>query len=220
MNYKVLNSYHLKVIALVAMIIDHIGYVFFPEYLSYRIVGRIAFILYAFMLVEGFTNTRNFRKYVSKVFIWALASEVPFDLAMHNSLFYLKEQNIFFSLLVGLIGMYFLDKYKRSLILQFLISVFILISAILLRVNYSWYGVGIILLFYFLKERNILKLIAAQLLSIYASFFLMWVQCFAFLGLIPIVLYNEQRGRKIGNIYYSFYALHLTVLYLIKITIK
>ena len=220
MNYKVLNSYHLKVIALVAMIIDHIGYVFFPEDLSYRIVGRIAFILYAFMLVEGFTNTMNFRKYVSKVLIWSLASEVPFDLAMHNSLFYLKEQNIFFSLLVGLIGMYFLDKYKRSLILQVLISVFILISAILLRVNYSWYGVGIILLFYFLKERNILKLIAAQLLSIYASFFLMWVQCFAFLGLIPIVLYNEQRGRKIGNIYYSFYALHLALLYLIKITIK
>lgn len=200
------------------MVIDHIGYIFFPDVLIFRLIGRMAFIMYAFMLVEGFFNTRYFDKYFIKVFLWAILSELPFDLAMHNSWFYLKEQNIFFSLLLGMIGMFFLNKYK-SVLFQGLISIIVLLLAILLRVDYSWYGVGLILLFYFLKQNKYLKIIAAEGLSIYASFFLIWVQFFAFLGLIPIAMYNGKKGKKIGNIYYSFYALHLGLFYLIKINI-
>ena len=64
---QILNSYHLKIIALVTMIIDHIGAIFYPDLVFLRIIGRIAFVLYAFMLVEGVYHTNNIHKYIKKI---------------------------------------------------------------------------------------------------------------------------------------------------------
>src|SRR5690606_27382742 len=106
-----LNSYQLKMIALTTMIIDHTGIVFFPDDMHLRIIGRIAFILYAFMLAEGAHYTRNIDKYIIRLFIWAIISEIPFDLAIHSKIFDWSKQNIFFLLFLAVLS---LKYYKRT----------------------------------------------------------------------------------------------------------
>lgn len=211
-----LNSYHLKIIALVTMVLDHTGALFFPEQDWIRIIGRIAFVIYTFMLVEGVYHTRNITNYIKKIFLWAILSEIPFDLAFSDKLLEFNHQNIFFSLLISIVGLYFIKKQK-FFFNSLLIGMLCLIVAWLLKVDYSWYGVLIVLLFYFLRPYIIWKFASIEFVSLFASFSISGLQFFAFVGFIPIFLYNGKQGKKIGNIYYSFYALHLLILTSLKL---
>lgn len=217
-NYKILNSYHLKWIALITMIIDHTGLVFFPDLLFLRIIGRCAFILYAFMLVEGIYYTRNSKKYLFKLFIWAIISEVAFDLIFQNKIIEFSSQNIFFTLFTGALILS-VFKENKSIFFNILVGLIGLVVAYLLKMDYSWYGVLIIYLFYIFKNNQTLKLVYIEFASIIASFNVFLLQFFAFIGFIPILLYNGKLGKKFGDIYYSFYAIHLIILYIIKILI-
>lgn len=219
MKYQIFNSYHLKIIALASMVLDHLGILFFPDIYILRIVGRIAFVLYAFMLVEGYFYTKNYKKYISKIFIWSLISEIPFDLAFYNKWFYFETQNIFFTLLLGLICLKLIDSTKQ-IFLKFIVILLIILLAIVFRVDYSWYGVTLIVSFHFFRNNDIFKFTFAQVLSMFASLKILFFQMFAFLGLIPIAMYNGKKGKIIGDIYYSFYAIHITVLLIIKYFIK
>lgn len=212
---KILNSYHLKIIALVSMVIDHFGVVFFPDMFTFRIIGRISLVLYAFMLVEGFFHTKNFKKYILKIFVWAFISEIPFDLAMSGYIFNWQSQNIFFTLFLGLTGIYSL-KSIRNVIFKPLSVIFFLSASVILRVDYSWYGVLLIFTFYYFKNKEPLKFLTAEALSMLASFKILLIQFFAFIGFIPILMYNGEQGKKMGNFYYSFYALHLLTFAVIK----
>lgn len=215
---KALNSYHLKLIALITMMVDHFGVIFYPDLILFRIIGRVAFILYAFMLVEGFFLTHDLRQYAVKLLFWAVVSEVPYDIVFYNEVFTLQHQNIFFTLLLGLMGMYALSKAYNTY-LEIIVIVITLSAAFLLRVDYSWYGCSVILLFYYLRP-HFYKYFAIQGVNIFAALIkFMPLQFFAFLGIIPLLLYNGERGKKTGNIYYSFYAIHLIILGLIKNTL-
>lgn len=209
-----INAFHLKIIALITMIIDHLGMMFFEKHFIFRIVGRIAFIIYAFMLVEGCFHTKNFKKYVSKLLLWGFISEVPFDLAKFGNLFELDNQNIFFTLFLSAIGIHFLEKNKNTG-LRILICLIISFLALILKVDYSMYGTSIILAFYFAKNLKIRYITSISLL-IFLAGLLDTIQLFAVLGLIPISMYNGKQGIKTGNIYYSFYALHLGFFVIIK----
>lgn len=212
---KILNNFHLKIIALITMIIDHLGTMFFEEYFILKIIGRIAFILYAFMLVEGCFYTKNIRRYLGKLFLWALISEIPFDLANYGVLFNFGHQNIFWTLFLSALGIHWLEKNKE-LGLKILICLVVLFLALILRVDYNIYGVSLILSFYFYKKYRIGYILPISILSIVAVFVLNKFQCFAFLGFVPILMYNGQQGKKTGNIYYSFYAVHLGIFAFIK----
>ena len=88
MNLKKLSGYQLKYIALFSMLLDHIGVIFHPVlsknmYFLLRAVGRLSFPLFSFILVEGFFHTKNRKKYQQRLFIFALLSELPYDLAFH-----------------------------------------------------------------------------------------------------------------------------------------
>lgn len=130
-----------------------------------------------------------------------------------------KKQNIFFTLLIGVIG---IDLIKRNK--KFLIKVFIVLTSLIiayfLKVDYSWYGVSVIFIFYFLRKLDVLKLLYIQILSFISVFSISVIQVFAFLGFVPILMYNGKLGRKTGDIYYSFYALHLFIFYCISNTFK
>ncbi|MCT2410007.1 conjugal transfer protein TraX [Chryseobacterium antibioticum] len=214
-QFQILNSYHLKILALTTMILDHVGAMFFPDFLPLRIIGRVAFILYAFMLVEGVNNTRNIKNYIQKIFIWALISEIPFDLAFYGKPFYFEHQNIFFTLLISILGLQFFQKSK-SFFLSFIVGLVCLVVSYFFKFDYSWYGTSLIFAFYLFRKLNFFKFIFIETISTIATFNVLGVQFFAFLGFIPIFLYNGKQGKKIGKIYYSFYAIHLLIFALIK----
>lgn len=222
---KLLNSMHLKLIALITMIIDHTGAIFFSGQDFYRIIGRLAFPIYCFLLVEGFFHTKSREKYAARLFIFALISELPFDYAFFGGLNG-SHQNIFFTLFLGLSGIWISEsfRYKTPLVS---IAGFVgaAVLATLLNTDYTILGILYILIFYFarsmphgLKELYILLAIGTA-----TSFLSGSIQMYAIFAVIPIMLYNGKPGLGSRLIQYGFYAaypVHLMILYLIQISMN
>lgn len=196
------------------MIIDHTGIVFFPDNMHLRIIGRISFILYAFMLAEGVHHTRNIDKYINRLFIWAIISEVPFDLAIHSSIFDWSKQNIFFLLFLAVLSLKYYKSTENVFYKTIIISLTMAVAHVL-KLDYSWYGIAVIYTFYILKNLNV-KYFATGVLSLLASLKIFAFQLFAPIGFIPILLYNGKVGKPTGRIYYSYYAMHLLLFAMIK----
>ena len=95
---KGINTFTLKVIALLAMLCDHLGHALFPELIILRIIGRISFPIFAYVLVEGFYYTRDVNKYMLRLGVIALLSEIPFDLMASQKILEFGHQNVFFTL--------------------------------------------------------------------------------------------------------------------------
>lgn len=129
-------------------------------------------------------------------------------------LFNFGHQNIFWTLFLSALGLHWLEKNKE-LGLKILICLVILFLALILRTDYSIYKISVIFTFYFCKKFKISPIIPVFALNILAGF-LIDFQFFSILGLIPILMYNGQQGRKTGNIDYSFYAVHLGIFAFIK----
>lgn len=222
---KLLNSMHLKLIALITMIIDHTGAIFFSGQDLYRIIGRLAFPIYCFLLVEGFFHTKSREKYAARLFIFALISEIPFDYAFFGGLNG-SHQNIFFTLFLGLSGIWVSEsfRYKTPLVS---IAGFVgaAVLATLLNTDYTILGILYILIFYFarsmphgLKEIYILLAIGTA-----TSFLSGSIQMYAIFAVIPIMLYNGKPGLGSRLLQYGFYAaypVHLMILYLIQISMN
>lgn len=100
-----LNSFQLKCIAVITMIIDHTGAVLFPDNMTLRYIGRIAFPIFCFLLVEGFFHTRDVRKYMLRLGMFAVISEIPYDLAFRDTVIEFEHQNVFFTLFIGVVMM-------------------------------------------------------------------------------------------------------------------
>lgn len=202
-----LNSAQLRLIALISMLIDHMGYLLFPEAVWMRLVGRLAFPIFAFQIAEGYRHTRNFRKYCLRLALFALISEIPFDLMIGGTVFYPGHQNVMLTFLLGLLALRFWDQKN------FLLLVVTLLAAELLGADYGMLGAATVLLFHVLGGRNIALLISLAALH---GFGYGSIQIFAVAALIPIFLYNGQRGSKaIQPLSYIFYPLHMLILYLI-----
>lgn len=213
-----LTGSSLKIIALFAMLLDHIGAILFPQFILLRIIGRIAFPIFCFLLIEGFIHTHNSRKYASRLLIFALISEVPFDLAITHRAFYLDHQNIFFTLFIGLLVLIGIRRYSNHVLMQILIIWTGCLFARILKVDYNLLGVLMIVLFYYFRDRPY-PLIPIFFLINYlggGSF----LQGFATFALLPIMLYNGQRGCALKYVFYIFYPLHLLILYFISYTIN
>ena len=211
-----MNGLMLKIIALITMMIDHYGAIFHGDIQLFRIIGRIAFPIYCFLLVEGYIHTRDVKKYASRLFIFALISELPFDLAFYGKLG-IQHQNIFFTLFIGLIAMYFMDKYETRG-KRFIIFYLAGILASLLATDYGIIGIIYILSFY--KSRNLPKekRIPIVGLIIFAVNLLSGarLQQYALLALPLLYLYNGKPGPKhkaIQILFYAAYPLHLLIYY-------
>lgn len=216
MNLKIINSSHLKNIALITMIIDHLGCVFFDDKVIFRIIGRASFVLYAFGLVNGINYTSDRSKYLKKLFIWGVISEIPFDLVFNDSLVSFESQNVFFTLFIGALSISLFNQYK-SILIKSCILITGLFIGYLGKFDYSWYGVGLIYGMHFLRNLELLKFGFIQGLStFYAVIAVNLSQFFAFIGILPIYLYNGKQGKKTSNIYYSYYSIHLLIFYIIK----
>ena len=209
-----LNAYHLKMIALITMLLDHIARILFPEMVVLKIVGRMAFIIYSFLIVEGFIYTKDTKKYLFRLLVFAIISEIPYDLAFGNLLFDPTRQNVFFSLSAGLIGLMVLQ-CKISSDLKVLLITVIVTIANMFHVDYYYLGIFQIICFYAYRNSAIKKFLTVGILNVFFMFRI-GVQAAAIMGFIPIYLYNGKQGKKTGKIFYWFYPLHILFLWMIK----
>lgn len=244
-RWHVLSRSWLKVIAMVSMLIDHTVSVIlrydpaFTEplitmgrhsitwYYLLRSVGRLAFPIFCFLLVEGFQHTHDRRKYGRNLLVFALISEIPFNLT-HGGHLYGWSQNVLFTLFLGFLALCVVRRWEedrqvlpqstiyaehnRRLVLRLLA---LIVAGYLLRCDYGNCGISFILLLYVLRHNEILR--AAICCCFLGS---RWIAGLAF---IPIAFYNGRRGFIQGSfgkyLFYLFYPLHLLALYFIKVAL-
>ena len=225
-RWKVLSGSTLKCIALVTMIIDHIGVVLVKNsgitllqtpwggvllYTVMRKVGRLAFPIYCFLLVEGFLHTHDRRKYGRNLLLFALISEIPWNLE-HTGTIHYASQNVFFTLFLGYMGLCCLEYFREKPMEQITSLLFLMLIAMNLKADYGVVGYGFILLMYVFRERRILQAVLGTCFESGG-----WAAGLAF---IPINLYNGKRGFIRGKVlkyaFYAAYPLHILILYWIR----
>lgn len=206
------SGFALKWIAIVTMVIDHIGAVLYPRQTGFRMAGRIAFPIFCFLLVEGSMHTRDIKGYEKRLLLFALLSELPFDLAFYGKLS-LNSQNVFFTLLIGLLMVEVLQKHRKTEYQMFAI-LGACIAVELLHTDYGAGGILFILCFYLLYHHRIWTAVVFTLLNL--LYFGLGVQMYAVLAMVPVLLYNGRKGPGMKYFFYVFYPVHLLILYLIS----
>lgn len=198
----------LKLIAIVTMFIDHLGVVFFPDLFILRIIGRVAFPIFALAAAEGARYTHDRRGYIARLLLWGLLSEIPFDLMGSNALFSMDGQNVCFTLAAGVACIYLLERHT----LWDLAGVAgLLLLTFALSTDYSFVGVlAVVIIHRYAVQGKTVKGVA--LACIFMAFFFE-SQIFALLALVPVALYNGKRGVGLKYLFYLFYPLHMLVLW-------
>ncbi len=216
-----MNNFRLKWIAIITMMIDHVAAVLLqqssPAWVAMRVIGRLAFPIFVFLLVEGFFQTKNVKKYLIRLGVFALLSEVPFDLAFYGTVIEFTHQNIFFTLFLGLACILLMSliekKYGKnsisSNVMNGIITLVFCIIAYLLRTDYSYAGILLISAFYLFKGNKVLQTFTLFFVS---AFILGYINVFATLAIIPIAFYNGEKGRSMKYFFYIFYPAHLLIL--------
>lgn len=236
------TSMSLHIMAMVFMLCDHLWGTVVPGNDWLTCIGRLAFPIFAFMIVEGYFHTRNLKKYLGRLVLFALLSEIPFDLAMGSRLIYPIHQNVLWSFLISLGLIHWNEKAKASCKLWKRILVGIAtvllgyIGGLVTMVDFYHAGILTVLVFYFFRQKKWWSYLGQVLCLWYINtemqgglgyefrlFGNTWFfvrQGFALLALIPIWLYRGRQGyhsKWLQYLYYGFYPLHLLILGIIKI---
>ena len=216
----------LKIIAIITMFIDHaaptvitalkqypsvmshpvLGQIIPQMYGPMRRIGRLAFPIFCFLLVEGYLHTSNVRKYAVRLAIFALISEFPFDYALHHGQKLMSKQNVYFTLLIGLLVLWGIDQaYKGKIAIQLMIMVLGMIVAQRFHTDYRYHGVFLIETLYILKFSRLFQCLGGGAYMQYEKFPTP-------LAFLPVLFYNGKRGRQMKYFYYWFYPVHLMLL--------
>lgn len=242
-HQKGISGSTLKIIAVISMLIDHIGAIIlmraliwygifdaigtpteaafieahaglFYTYVVFRQLGRIAFPIFCFLLVQGFLHTHNLKKYLSRLFLFALVSEVPFDLGILGVPFDWRFQNVYFTLFLGVLaiaGIRMAEEKKEwhmsgRVLLGLLAALLCAGAALLLKTDYDVPGVLAIVALYLLRKRKTLSVgVGCAVLR----------EIPAFISMLPVYFYNGKRGINMKWFFYLFYPAHILLLYLI-----
>lgn len=226
--------YFLHILAMVTMLIDHIGIVFFPEYQIFRYIGRIAFPLYAYFLVSGYHHTRNKRKYFIRLLITAVISEPLRDLMVfgfdNEAVVYLNSQNVCYTLCAGFIAMVLSDKIyisgvKHKKLCTFLVFLGFGILSNLAGFNYELIGIILIYFHYIAEKDDTFKHAMAPCVFIFMNF-LVYPTTHAIMYLtvifnaILLIFYKDEKikvNKIFGKINQWFYPVHLAILLAIQL---
>lgn len=219
-----ISGFTLKMIAIITMFIDHAAatvvraMIRLPQvqsntdlyrqmneiYALMRDIGRIAFPIFCFLLVEGFLHTRDVKKYASRMFLFALISEIPFDYALKSYWLFPNKQNVYWTLLIGLLVLWGVTLCYGRVTLQGLIMVAGLSAAHFLKTDYSYKGVFLIEVLYIMRFSRLYQCLggaAAVTWEIPAP-----------AAFIPVFFYNGKRGISLKYFFYWFYPAHLLLL--------
>lgn len=241
-NRAGISSFGLHILAMAFMLMDHMWATVVPDNMWLTCVGRLAFPIFAFMIVEGYYHTGSVKKYMLRLLVFALISEVPFNLMVSGSVLYPFHQNVMWTLLLGLITVYFIGKLTEGCLcaMRILGAIMVVIAAFLLgsalMLDYYGYGVLTVVTFYLFRgSRWYLRL--GQLVGLWIINFEMIgglemplslggmsfdfpQQGFAVLALIFIWMYNGTQGphgKAVKYAFYAFYPLHMLILALIAL---
>ncbi len=237
---KCLDSFQLKLLAMLFMLCDHMWGTIVPGNQWMTIIGRLAFPIFAFEITEGFIKTTSFKKYLGRLFLFALISEIPFNLMFSGTILYPFDQNVLFTFCIALIFLRFMQWGKGKNIFIYLFT--ILISCILgfilgslCMTDFSGYGVLTVFVFYIFHDQkyNWIFQLAGMLcihaylmtgmiliLPLTGHVFEISQQSVAVLSLLFIWMYNGKPGTKnrtLRTLCYAFYPAHMLILSLIVI---
>ena len=231
-----LNSTALRLLAILFMVLDHLWATVVPGNLWLTCLGRLAFPIFAFQLCEGYRYTSDYRRYCLRLLVFALLSEIPFNLFYAGSVIFPFHQNVLFTLLLGLLAIRQADMLRREegikkKSLRCLALLLILAGGVVLFPDYGLMGVMTVLCFFVFRDHRLFQLAAMVVLNIFTfkgqtipiSLFGLAcdfpIQGFALLALPLIWLYNGEKGRGgkgLRLFWYIFYPLHMLALYFIQ----
>ena len=227
----------LHIIAMTLMLMDHLWATLLPAKEWLTCAGRVAFPIFAFMAVEGYFHTRSFKKYILRMLLFAVLSEIPFDLMYGGTWFYPVHQNVLWTFLLSLLGVWLMEQVRKKgkTWMYLLVCVLVVLAGLVLgtlcMVDYYGAGVLTVFVFYFLHGRKwwcfLGQLAALYWLNVELLGGLMYpVQLFgiefelcqqglALLALIPIWLYRGRQGyhsKPFQYLCYAFYPVHMLLL--------
>jgi len=235
------TSASLHIMAMLFMLCDHLWGTVVPGNDWLTCIGRLAFPIFAFLLVEGYFHTKNLRNYVHRLLLFAIVSEIPFNLAMGSRVFYPIHQNVLWSFLIALALIRWNEEAKeKKLWLRLLVGIASVVigyvAGLVTMVDFYHAGILTVLVFYFFRQRKwwcfigqlvCLWYINVEMLGGFAyefalggNTFFLSRQGIALLALIPIWLYRGKQGyhsKALQYGYYAFYPLHLLILGIIKL---
>jgi hypothetical protein len=225
-----LNGFHLKLIAICTMFIDHLGYTLFPGDLWLRCVGRVAFPIFCFLIAEGCVYTHDRRKYALRLLAFALLSEIPFNLMNSGAVWDRYHQNVLWTLLTGALVCWLLDwALKNRRALAFVLTALVMAAAFYLpeRLNtdYGGWGMLLVVMFYGVHRAPggaVSKMIAQALGLAFFSIASMGgyvsIELWSLVALVPIWLYRGRQGyhsKPFQYACYAFYPVHMLLLALV-----
>ena len=210
-----MTSFGIKMLGILTMFLDHLGIIFFPENIYLRLFGRLSFPLFAFQLAVGFSHSKNKEKYILRMLLFAIISQIPFMLFVAEGA---PETghflNIGFTLTLGLLGMFAFENIKQP-ILKTIFTLGAILLGYVLPVDYGWFGVALIIIFYIFHSDKIGSSIYASILIILKVISEYSLFKFPMLGaLIPICSYNGKKGldnKFTRYFFYIFYPIHLMI---------
>ena len=215
---RILDGTSLKLIAMISMVFDHVGDMFFPGALWMRMIGRLAMPLFSFCIAEGYAHTKNKQRYLLRMGVFALVSEIPFDLAFESRVG-LGHQNIMLSFFLAILALMLFDRIRGEgkehaagkTLLGILCVCAVAVLALVLRADYTLFAVLAVFLFYVLRNRHPLLRCGVGVGFLALTRTVGYYRATG-LSLIPLLLYNGKRGRGLKWLFYAFYPGHLLLL--------
>jgi traX family protein len=201
------------------MFLDHYHYVVGGSEIL-NVIGRIAFPIFAFTLNEGYVHTRSLKKYLLRLFIFAVSIQMPSILFGYD-----YPMNIFFTLFLGLLSICIFNLKKMNVILKIILIGFILFFSQKFKLDYGIYGILVIINFNIFRNNKFKILMNFLVLNIYNVIFpkvfdLPDTQLFSLISLVFIFMYNGEKGRSMKYFFYLFYPIHFFILEVIKFILE
>ncbi len=201
-----MDSFQLKILACIFMFVDHVSFILLNNNIFGRIVGRLAFPIFAYLIATNFSRTSNKEKYFIRLLIFAFLSQLPFHFLIHGL-------NIFFTLCLGFLCCYYWQEGFEKLF-NLLCFSFVLLLSFFLHVDYGFYGVALVFLFYIFRNSFLKQFISLLILDI-IFYVYMPLEMFGILAFIPLYFYNNRKGKSLKYVFYVFYPIHLFLIFLV-----
>ena len=234
-----MTSFALKVLGVLALIVDLVVDAYFSAAILPRIFGRMALPIFAFLIVEGFRKTSNHKFYLYRLLIFAFLAEVPYDLFYSGVTVDLGSQNFLFTLVLGYVALCLYASQKDRSSGTMMLPLLCAMGATILKTQYSLFGVILMFFFYTLGNEPkklalsiglvslamtfpaVMVMLSGGMIANLDIFLLLTINMWMLLAVIPLSMYNGQLGRKSKRLpFYWSYPLVLLLLWACKTYIK